>query len=149
MQLFITLHLQLVLVVDRWPDNQGDIYTFDISPNPDKAVKRHQPDIENVRIPLGSHLKVNRLEKKSERKERKIKKRKNSNKFTVHVYEKKIEKITVEVQMSKINVKIWMSNEEEGNGRIPKLHKLILKNFAVPSEGENCLKSSRYKKKKN
>jgi hypothetical protein len=27
-----------------------------------------------------------------------------------------------------------MSNEEEGNGRIPKLHKLILKNFAVPSE---------------
>jgi hypothetical protein len=41
-----------------------------------------------------------------------------------------------------------MSNEEEGNGRIPKLHKLILKNFAVPSEGENCLKSSRYKKKK-
>jgi hypothetical protein len=43
-----------------------------------------------------------------------------------------------------------MSNEEEGNGRIPKLHKLILKNFfAVPSEGENYLKSSRYKKKKN
>jgi hypothetical protein len=42
-----------------------------------------------------------------------------------------------------------MSNGEEGNGRIPKLHKLILKNFAVPSEGENYLKSSRYKKKKN
>ena len=48
---------------------------FDTSPNPDKAVKRHQPDIENVRIPLGSHLKVKRLEKRK-RKERKIKKRK-------------------------------------------------------------------------
>ncbi len=48
---------------------------FDISPNPDKAVKRHQPDIENVRIPLGSHLKVKRLEKKEkERKENKKRK---------------------------------------------------------------------------
>jgi hypothetical protein len=53
-------------------------------------VKRHlnRYNHEDVRIPLGSHLKVNRLEK--ERKGNKEKK--NSNKFTVHVYEKKIKK---------------------------------------------------------
>jgi hypothetical protein len=39
-------------------------------------------------------------------------------------------------------------NLEEGKGRISKLHKLILKNFAVPSEDENYSKSSRYKRRK-
>jgi hypothetical protein len=43
--------------------------------------------------------------KRKKRKERGTEK-KNSNKFTVHVYEEKIKKITVEVQMSKMNVKI-------------------------------------------
>jgi hypothetical protein len=42
-----------------------------------------------------------------------------------------------------------MSNEEEGKERIPKLHrKLILKNFAVPLEGDNSSKSSRCKRRK-
>jgi hypothetical protein len=44
-----------------------------------------------------------------------------------------------------------MSNDEGRKRRIPKLHQLISKKyFAVPSMGENYLKSSaRYKRKKN
>jgi len=43
-----------------------------------------------------------------------------------------------------------MSNDEGRKRRIPKLHQLVSKkNFAVPSMGENYLKSSRYKRKKN